>query len=147
MIFFNSDFKKFIQLLQKHDVRFLLVGGYAVNLHGYSRSTGDMDILVKRSLENGLKLIESIKEFGYNPEPLLKKDLENELMVFHIGEPPFQIDIMNKILGLEFDDVYERKIFFQIDDLNVPVINLPDLKFTKSIKPRHKDLNDLENLP
>ena len=147
MIFFNQQFRDFLSLLQKHNVEYILVGGYAVNLYGYARSTGDMDILIGRSNENGKNLMNAIREFGYNPEPLEKKNFETELLVFHIGEPPFQIDIMNKILGLEFKEIYGRVKYFEIEGLNVPVIGLNDLKYTKSVMPRSKDLNDLENLP
>lgn len=147
MNLFSPDLRNFIVLLQQYKVEFILVGGYAVNLYGYARSTGDMDIYIKKSITNGNRLIDAIADYGFNPAPLKTKNFEKEIIIFHLGEPPFQIDIMNRILGLEFDEVFSRVNYFEIDNLKVPVISLPDLKFTKSVMPRNKDLNDLDNLP
>lgn len=146
MSLFPQSFRHFIVLLQKHKVEFVIVGGFAVNLYGYARSTGDIDILINRNSNNFNKLIKAVHEFGYNTEPLKKKTIGKELVFFHLGTPPERIDILSKVIGLEFKDIYSRCQWFELDDLTIPVISLEDLKFTKSLMPRNKDLNDLDNL-
>ena len=61
----DKDFKEFLFLLNKHKVEYLVVGGYAVTFHGYPRYTGDLDVWVNKTSENGLNLINAIQEFGY----------------------------------------------------------------------------------
>lgn len=141
----DDQFRKFLILLSEHGIEYLLVGGYAVNIYGYNRSTGDMDIWVNRTLENGTKLFEAIEKFGYKTEKLRERNF-SEPLVFQIGEPPFQIDILNGIVGVKFEDAYQRRKIIYDEEIEINVIHLDDLKASKLISGRHKDLDDLENL-
>ena len=134
-----------IQLLNEHDVEYLLVGGYAVNVYGYNRPTCDLDIWVNRTLDNGKKLIDAIEHFGYNTTKLHEKTF-TEPLVFQIGEPPFLIDILNGIVGVQFEDAFQRRKIIHDEDVEINVIHINDLKVNKLISGRHKDLDDLENL-
>ncbi len=145
---FNSDFRDFINSLNKHGAKYMLVGGYSVVLHGYSRTTGDMDLWVERSEENYLKIKSAFQDFGM---PVFDMTKENFMFhpvwdVFTFGVPPVAIDIMIKLEGFSFQEVYERAITFFDDDLEIKVIHKNDLIAAKQKAGRSKDLNDLENL-
>jgi hypothetical protein len=129
-------------------VRYILVGGYSVVLHGYSRTTGDMDIWMERTSEKYNRIIKACQIFGM---PLFDMTESNFLShpiwdVFTFGTPPVAIDIMVKIEGLNFENVFQKAVYFEDDDLKIRTINRNDLIETKKIAGRAKDINDLENL-
>jgi hypothetical protein len=141
------DFKEFLLLLNEHDVRYLLVGGYAVGYHGYPRATVDMDIWVAISPENAQKTVSALREFGFdfpelNPELFMEKD-----KIIRMGLPPMRLEILTSVSGVEFDACYQNRILAEVDGLKINLIGLDDLKQNKLAAGRHKDLNDLENLP
>ena len=145
---FHEDFRDFLNALNEADVRYILVGGYSVVLHGYSRTTGDMDLWMERTSENYNRLIKAFQIFGM---PVFDMTEENFLShpiwdVFTFGTPPVAIDIMVKLEGLNFEDVFEKAIYFEDDDLKIRTINRNDLITAKKITGRAKDINDLENL-
>ena len=145
---FHEDFRDFLNALNEADVRYILVGGYSVVLHGYSRTTGDMDLWMERTSENYNRLIKAFQIFGM---PVFDMTEENFLShpiwdVFTFGTPPVAIDIMVKLEGLNFEDVFQKAIYFEDDDLKIRTINRNDLIAAKKIAGRAKDINDLENL-
>jgi hypothetical protein len=145
---FNDDFRDFIKALNEQDVRYLLVGGYSVILHGYSRTTGDMDIWVDRTKDNYLNLKKAFAQFGM---PVFDMTEENFLShpawdVFTFGKPPVAIDLMVQLKGLDFDEAFNRSVIFSYEELEVRTIHKNDLIQAKKSAGRNKDLNDLENL-
>ncbi|ARS41603.1 hypothetical protein CA265_18855 [Sphingobacteriaceae bacterium GW460-11-11-14-LB5] len=145
---FNDDFREFIQALNNHDVKYILVGGYSVILHGYSRTTGDMDIWVERTAENYRKIFNAFFQFGM---PVFDMTKENFLHhpdweVFSFGRPPISIDLMILVKGLSFEECYPNSVFFEEDGLKIRTINYHDLLLAKKSSARAKDINDLENL-
>ncbi len=145
---FNDDFREFIQALNNNNVEYVLVGAYAVILHGYRRTTGDMDIWVKNNEENHNKISKAFSEFGL---PLIDMTLENfldpELMdVFSYGRPPVCIDILTKVKGCNFDEAFKLSEVFIEDELPIRFINLNTLREAKKASGRFKDLDDLEKL-
>lgn len=145
---FNNDFRDFIKSLNQNDVKYILVGGYSVILHGYARTTGDMDVWVERTPANYKLISKAFTEFGM---PLFDMNEENFLAhpnwdVFTFGKPPSAIDIMVSIKGLNFDIAFENSIFFNDDDLSIRTIHRDDLIKAKLAANRSKDQNDLENL-
>ena len=145
---FHEDFRDFINALNKAEVRYILVVGYSVVLHGYSRTTGDMDFWVERTSENYKRIIKAFQIFGM---PLFDMTESNFLShpiwdVFTFGTPPVAIDIMVKIEGLNFEDVFQKAVYFEDDDLKIRTINRNDLIAAKKIAGRANDINDLENL-
>jgi predicted nucleotidyltransferase len=145
---FNSDFRDFIAALNNNQVRYILVGGYSVILHGYSRTTGDMDLWVERTKENYLNIKKAFEEFIM---PVFDMTEENFLHhpnwdVFTFGVPPVAIDLMIGLDGFNFQEVFDRSIIFNDDHLNIRVIHKNDLIATKQKAGRAKDLDDLENL-
>lgn len=145
---FNEDFRDFIQSLNNNNVRYVLVGGFSVILHGYSRTTGDVDIWVERTSENYSCIKKAFFEFGM---PVFDMTEENFLYhanwdVFTFGNPPSAIDIMISVTGLSFQECYDNSVLFNEDGLQIRTIHLNDLKKTKRSAGRLKDLDDLENL-
>lgn len=144
---FNEDFRDFIAALNAQQVRYILVGGYSVILHGYPRTTGDMDIWVDRTSENYSKLLLAFHQFKM---PVFDMTEENFLdhpdwNVFTFGIPPVAIDLMVQIKGLDFQSCYDKSIVFKEEDLEIRTINKEDLIKAKKSAGRPKDLNDLEN--
>lgn len=145
---FHDDFRDFLNALNKAEVRYILVGGYSVVLHGYSRTTGDMDLWVERNAENYHKLKIAFQIFGM---PVFDMTEENFLAhpvwdVFTFGTPPVAIDIMVNLEGLDFEDTFKKAVYFEDDELKIRTINRNDLIAAKRIAGRAKDINDLENL-
>lgn len=145
---FNDDFRDFLAALNEQEVRYILVGGFSVILHGYSRTTGDMDIWVDRTTENYQKLKKAFNQFGM---PVFDMTEENFLShpswdVFTFGVPPVAIDVMVKVKGLDFQECYDKSVTFEDDELKIRTIHKNNLIEAKKSSGRAKDLNDLENL-
>ena len=141
------DFKDFLQLLNSHQVEYLLIGSYAVGYHGYPRATGDMDIWIAMHPQNAEKVVAALREFGFDlPELQVEMFLE-EKQVIRIGTPPLKIDITTSISGVSFAECYAERIVETFDGIPVNVINLNHLKTNKKASGRLQDLTDLQNLP
>jgi predicted nucleotidyltransferase len=136
-----------LKLLKEHDVRYLLIGGYAVGFHGYPRATADMDIWVAIHPENANKIVTVLKEFGFDLPELTPKLFLQERQIIRMGVPPVKLEICTSISGVEFDACYENRIVTELDGVEVNLISLEDLKVNKSASGRSKDITDLENLP
>ena len=147
MIPLPPDFKEFLKLLNDNDVKYLIVGGYAVGYHGYPRATADFDIWIRTTPQNAKKMIRVLRQFGFNVPQLSTKLFLEEDHIIRMGVPPIQIEIITKIDGVKFDECYQRRITDTINGIKVDIINLDDLKKNKKASGRHKDLNDLEYLP
>jgi len=148
MNIFNDDFKDFIIFLNKFEVEYIVVGGYAVIIRGYSRATGYIDIWVNKTKENFKRLQKTILEFGI-PEVAIKENdfFSEEFDVFSFGKPPYAIEIMTAVKGLEFKATFENATMEQVNDTPVRIIHLQNLIEAKKAAGRNKDMNDIENLP
>jgi Nucleotidyl transferase of unknown function (DUF2204) len=145
---FNPDFRDFLLALNKNGVKYILVGGYSVILHGYSRTTGDMDLWVERTEENYNRIKIAFQEFGM---PVYDMTQENFLYhpvwdVFTFGTPPVAIDLMIRMNDFNFSEIYNRTVLFKDENLEIRTIHKNDLIRAKEKAGRSKDLNDLENL-
>jgi hypothetical protein len=144
---FHPDFRDFLKLLNSCGVDYLLVGGYAVGLHGYPRATGDMDIWIALDASNAQKTAQAFLKFGM-PEELVTDSMFLEKdRVIRMGIPPVRIEIITGASGVDFSDCYSRREVVEIDGVPVNFISLEDLRVNKKASGRHKDLNDLEHLP
>jgi hypothetical protein len=145
---FNEDFRDFIQCFNDYNVKYILVGGYSVILHGYSRTTGDMDIWVERTSENYKNIKIAFLHFGMPVFDMTEDAFLNNsnLDVFTFGKPPSSIDIMVSVKGLNFADCYKNAVYFEEDGLLIRTIYINDLISAKKASGRPKDMNDLENL-
>lgn len=142
---FNLDFVDFLELLDKYQVEYLLVGGYAVILHGYNRTTGDMDLWVKKSSQNYIKLKNVYADFDV---PIFSEnDFNSEKFdVWSIGKEPIKIEILTDVIGLVFDESFKNCNWFELEKFKVPFIDFEDLIKTKMASGRYKDLADIEQL-
>ncbi len=141
------DLKEFIKLLNEKKVEYLLIGGYAVGYHGYPRPTGDMDIWIAISPKNARKVVAVLRKFGFDLADLSPRLFLHKDRIFQMGVSPIKIDISTTISGVSFARCYAKRIVDELDGVRVNLINLKDLKTNKKASGRHKDLNDLENLP
>jgi len=145
---FNDDFRDFIDCFNKSNVKYILVGGYSVILHGYSRTTGDMDIWVERTRENYNNIKNAFLHFGMPVFDMTEDAFLNnqDLDVFVFGNPPTLIEVMVEVKGLTFDECFANAVYFEEDGLMIRTIYITDLITAKKASGRFKDLNDLENL-
>lgn len=142
----DQEFREFAESFLSHGVKFMVIGGYAVCAHGHPRYTGDIDFFVEKSPENAERIVSAIHEFfGPLPEVRMEIFLDDSRMS-QFGVPPYRIDILVKILGVDFEDAYTRREMLPLGGTSVPFIGLEDLKMNKKATGRHKDLGDLEAL-
>lgn len=141
-----KDFEEFIGLLNKHHVKYMIVGGYALAFHGKPRYTGDIDIWIGISEQNATSLLKAIKDFGLASLGFVKDDFLKEGFISQIGRPPLRIDILNSIDGVDFDDAYKGVQVIELEDLKVPYIGLGDFIKNKQATGRKKDLADIQEI-
>jgi hypothetical protein len=124
----------------------MLVGGYAVALHGHPRYTKDMDIWVDINPENAQSILRALTQFGMGSLGLTEEDFLKPDQVVQIGYPPERIDILTTASGLEFGECYEKRVKITLDGVDVNLIDLENLKKNKKATGRLQDLADLGNL-
>ncbi len=146
---FNPDFQDFIQALNRCEVEYILVGGYSVILHGYNRTTGDMDVWLNPTCSNYAKMRRAFNDFGLPSNAISEEqflDVE-KFDVFSFGRPPVAIDIMTKVKGLEFATAMKYAEWFELElNFKVRALRLADLIQAKKMAGRYKDLDDIEQL-
>ena len=141
------DFKEFLKLLTFHQIRYLLIGGYAVGYYGYPRATADMDIWIGMNPKNAGEVVTALKEFGFNVPDLSVEVFLKPNQIIRMGMPPVRIEILTTISGVSFEECYPERVVDELDGVQVNLISLRHLKINKKAFGRHKDLDDLENLP
>ena len=145
---FNPDFQDFIKALNDAAVRYILVGGYAVILYGYNRTTGDLDVWVERTEENYHRLEAAFHQFKM---PVFDMTIDHflharEYDVFTFGVPPVSIDIMLDVKGLHFEEAWHQSEWKSIEGLDVKLIGLQSLIKAKKAAGRHRDLDDISHI-
>lgn len=149
MNIFDSYIHQLLTELNVQEVEYLVVGGYAVNFHGYRRTTGDIDIWIKPENEiNKQKIINCFRNLGVSePKLILLNDLDfSKPVVFVDGEEPFKIDFMTFISGVTFEEAWPKKVVANLDGLNIPFIHLNHLVLSKFSTGRSQDKIDIEKL-
>jgi predicted nucleotidyltransferase len=140
------DFAEFLSSLNSHRVRYLLIGGYAVGVHGHVRATNDIDIWIEATTENAKRLEAALREFGFDVPELAATKLIEPGTITRLGTPPMRIELLSSISGITFEAAYPNRIESDFDGLVVPVIGLDDLLTNKRSTGRTKDLADVEEL-
>lgn len=146
----SRDVQEFIGLLEKHDVRYLLVGGHAVFFHGYPRLTADVDFAYDPAPDNAKALYAALVEFWGDPVPVVQDaaELAQVGMIFQFGRPPNRIDLISNLKGVDIGQALARRVRGPLPKgAGVWLIGLEDLRRAKAAAGRPKDLDDLENLP
>ncbi len=142
----NEDYRDMLRALSDEKVRFLLVGAYALAIHGYPRATMDIDIWVEPSPENADAVLRALARFGAPAHNLTKHDLQQDGTIFQIGVAPRRIDIMTAVSGLQFEDAFKRSISADIEGITIYVPSVDDLIRNKRALGRTRDLADVEAL-
>lgn len=140
------DFKDFLQILNRLEVRYMVIGGWALGLHGWPRLTKDLDVWVAVDPENEGLVKRSLLEFGA-PGPISDDFFtEKANNVYFMGRPPTKIEVISAIDGVAFEDCYPRASRIEHDGVEITVIGLEDFRTNKRTSGRHQDLADLEHL-
>ena len=142
----SPDYRDLFRILNKHKVKYLVIGAYAVVYYSEPRFTKDLDIWVKPDTGNTNKLYKSLKEFGAPLKGVKPDDFMNTNMVYQIGVPPVRIDIMIGLPQLNFGRAWKKRIKTQYDRVSINIIGIDELMKAKKQAKRKQDLLDLEAL-
>lgn len=142
----NKDFREFIASLNENNVRYLIVGGYAVGFHGYPRYTKDLDVWIEISNENAENVVKALNQFGFSSSGFSAEDFINPDEFTQLGYPPNRIDIITSCEGVDFSSCYVTKMQIEIDGLKVDFIDYENLLKNKQTVGRPQDLADVSNL-
>ena len=142
----EEDLREFVELLNALNVRYMVVGAFAVAYHGYPRFTADVDIFIERSHENAERLVQVMERFGFGDLNLSINDFTKEDQVIQLGVSPNRIDLLTFLSGVNFQDAWATHEQAEIDGLSVPFISKEMLKRNKVASGRPQDLADLEHL-
>lgn len=141
-----KPFREFIELLEKNQVKYLVVGGYAVSVHGYPRFTGDLDIFIAIEPKNSRGILKTFRDFGFTDLEINESDFLEADTIVEIGREPLKIQVMNEISGVSFEEAESTKILVTVDGMQVPFISLDMLIKNKLSTKRDKDRVDAEIL-
>jgi hypothetical protein len=142
----GKDFRELLELLNRHGVRYLAVGGFAVAVHGRPRYTKDLDLWVEVSPENANRLVAVLEDFGFASLGLRAEDFLDPDVVIQLGYEPNRVDFLTKLTGVEFADVYPLRVSTKVGELDVPVIDRASLIANKRALGRPYDLEDTKAL-
>ena len=141
-----ADFRDLLHAFVDHEVRFLVVGAYALAVLGRPRATGDLDVWIDATPRNAARTHAALGAFGAPLRGLTVDDLASPGVVFQIGLPPLRIDVLTAIDGVEFAAAWRRRIEADFDGVAVPVISAKDFIVNKRATGRLKDRVDAESL-
>jgi hypothetical protein len=140
------DFKEFLKLCSDQQLEFMVVGGFAVSHHGYTRPTGDLDIWIAISRENAAKCVSVLKAFGFASSKPAPNLFLSPGQIIRMGVQPVRIEILNEISGVKFAACASRAVIADFDGVKAPVISRADLIRNKKAAGRPKDAQDVEQL-
>jgi hypothetical protein len=143
----DPNFREFIELMNSEGVRYLLLGGYAVNFHGHHRFTGDIDFWIATDQANAHAVSSALQRFGFSAASVPPESFIQPGKIHMFGRVPLRIDLLTQPSGVDFDTAWSRRIVTQIDETTINVISLHDLRINKQASGRDKDLADLRALP
>ncbi len=144
----NEDFRDLLAALLGADARFLVVGAYAMAVHGVPRATGDLDVWIARDPANAERVRSALLRFGAPVAAMgvSRDDLSRPDVVVQIGLPPRRIDVLTSISGVGFDEAWPGRATHDVGGLSVPFLGRSDLVRNKRASGRTKDRADLEAL-
>jgi len=142
----SPDFKELLKIFEKYKIRYLVVGGYAVMKYSEPRFTKDLDLLIATDQDNAKAVYSALKEFGAPLENLTSDDFTHGDYFYQMGMPPLRVDIMMSIPGIRFDEAWENREVFELDDFKILFISRSDLIRSKAAGRRPQDIIDLDKL-
>jgi hypothetical protein len=142
----NPDFVDLLRAFIAADVRFLIVGAYALAHHGRPRATGDLDVWVDATVENAPRVMRALAAFGAPLSDIAERDFARRGVVFQIGVPPGRIDILTELTGITFAEAWPDREAGQFGDVSVDYFGRAAFIRNKRATGRARDLGDIENL-
>lgn len=142
----NPDFRDMLSAFSDRRVEYLLVGGYALAVHGLPRATGDLDLWIRPTPENARRAMSALKDFGASLMDLREEDLCAPGTVFQIGVVPCRVDVLTAIDGVGFDEAWPNRREVEVEGVRVLVLSREDLLRNKRASGRRQDLADIARL-
>lgn len=142
----NQDFVDLLRAFVAHDVRFLVVGAYALALHGRPRATGDLGVWIDATPDNAPRIMQALAAFGAPMADIAENDLSRPGIVYQLGVPPGRIDILTQLTGLTFDEAWPDRVRHAFGEVPVDFIGRDAFVRNKRATGRPKDLGDIEGL-
>lgn len=144
----NPDFRDLLLAFAAEQVEYVIVGAYALALHGVPRFTGDLDVFVRPSADNAERVWRSLATFGapVAAAEVRPADLATPGIVYQIGLPPARIDILTAISGVTFDEAWASREIADLEGSSVSFIGREALRRNKRAAGRPKDLADVARL-
>ena len=143
---FQKDFEDFIMLCNKYELEYLVIGGFAVSIHGYPRTTKDLDICINKNEVNASKLLQILEDFGFGSLNFKIEDFVKDNMITQLGYEPIRIDILNDLNGVDFDVAFQNKRIVQMNGVPTNFIGFHELIENKEKAGRDQDLLDVKKL-
>jgi hypothetical protein len=142
----NPHYKELLLLLNQFEVEYLIVGGYAVMKYGEPRYTKDLDVWVRNSAQNSIRVVAALKQFGapLDHDGITAETFSEKQVVYQIGIAPVRVDILTEITAVDFSDAWQRKVASTFFGIPVHFISLDDLLTNKRALGRDSDLTDLK---
>jgi hypothetical protein len=142
----NPDFVDLLRAFAGADVRFMIVGAYALAVHGRPRATGDLDIWIDATPENAARVMQALGAFGAPLGEINEADFARPGVVYQIGVPPGRIDIITDLTGLTFEQVWPDRIRRPFGEVEADFIDRASFLRNKRATGRLKDLSDIEGM-
>lgn len=142
----SPDFRELLECFDRHDVRYLVVGGWALAAHGVPRLTKDLDLWVWPDADNAAAVVRALEDFGFAGLGLSESDFVTPDVVVQLGYPPNRVDLLTTPSGVTFDECWTDRLTITLDGLEVPFIGLEGLKANKRASGRAQDAVDVQSL-
>ena len=142
----QKDYEEFLGLLNRNNVKYVIVGAYALAYHAKPRYTKDMDIFIEPTGENATAILQAIKDFGFPEINLTSEDIIEENKIVQLGYEPIRIDILSSLSGCSFSEVWENRIKGKYGDTEVYFIHKDNLIKNKKASGRKQDMVDIDLL-
>ena len=143
---FQKDFEDFIILCNKYELEYLVIGGFAVSIHGYPRTTKDLDVCINRIEENAKKLIKILDDFGFSSLNFKIEDFLKDNIIAQLGYEPIRIDILNDLNGVDFKTAFKNRRVVNMNGIPTNFIGFTELIINKERAGRDQDLLDVKKL-
>ena len=142
----NSDFKELLLVFNTHEVEYMVVGGYAAIHYSQPRYTKDLDLWIRPSKENALRIAKAFVEFGLPMHDFTIDDLADDGFQFFVGVSPVAFDFLTTIKGLDFDLAWPNRVISDQDGVQITYLGKEDLITAKQAVGRDRDLHDIEEI-
>ena len=143
---FQKDFEDFINLCNKYELEYLVIGGFAVSIHGYPRTTKDLDVCINKTEKNAKKILIILRDFGFESLNFKAEDFLKDNMIAQLGYSPIRIDILNDLNGIDFNIAYKNKSIVKMNGVPTNFIGYSELLISKEMAGRDQDKLDVKIL-